>query len=343
MKHFYISPKTERSDITKYAEDFYKLILQERGYIFIDSAETIPTILSTIASRDHVHIELGIHQRKETEILFTMLKANYKSVSVTLHSPPLLKYPFHEFHNPILNYLSKVYDRYADNFKASLPYLKKIKSIYVLTKEGQETIQRIHGINHVYYLPHIVDLSEAVTSEHSTNNFISFDFIGRNKQIRYSLQLHQQLISRFPEIQFYVMGSSYNDENTFYNSLKENYKKNVQYLGVLPEDQLTAVFNQSSFAIILSENNRFYWPSGGSILESLKQGKILFTNKGNAVTSIVENEKNGYYLTGILKKDVERISSVIQNKPLKEKIKGHIHDYLLQNHSKEQVSKNFKD
>src|SRR5258705_13906309 len=97
MRRFYISSKSGISGISKYSRDFYELVLKERGYIFMDSAESITTILSTISSRDHIHIEIGIFQKKEIEILFTMLKANYKNVAITLHDAPLIKYPFYEF------------------------------------------------------------------------------------------------------------------------------------------------------------------------------------------------------------------------------------------------------
>ena len=96
MKNFYISSKEGISGICKYSRDFYELILKDKGYIFIDSKQSISTILSLVSSKDHVHIELDIFQKKEIEILFLMLKANYRHVSVTLHDAPLIKYPFYD-------------------------------------------------------------------------------------------------------------------------------------------------------------------------------------------------------------------------------------------------------
>src|SRR5688572_6928397 len=116
MRHFYLSSKNGISGICKYSRDFYELVLKDKGYTFVDSVNSISSILSTIASRDHVHIELGIFQKKEIEVLFLMLKANYRNISITLHDAPLLKYPFREFKNPVLNNLSKFYDLYASNF-----------------------------------------------------------------------------------------------------------------------------------------------------------------------------------------------------------------------------------
>ena len=95
MKYFYISSTDGNSGILKYSRDFYELILKERNYIFIDSKQSISTILSLVSSKDHVHLELDLFRKKEIEILFLMLKANYKHVSVTLHDAPLIKYPFY--------------------------------------------------------------------------------------------------------------------------------------------------------------------------------------------------------------------------------------------------------
>lgn len=129
MSNFYISSMTGLSGICKYSKDFYELVLKTKGYQFIDSGEDITTIMSAVSSRDFVHIEIGIFQKKEIEILLLMLKANYKNVSVTLHDAPLVKYPFHEFKDPLLNGFSKLYDRYINNFSAAIPLVKKIKSI----------------------------------------------------------------------------------------------------------------------------------------------------------------------------------------------------------------------
>jgi hypothetical protein len=155
MKKFYISSK--EGFIYKYSYDFYQLVLKEKGYIFMNSAESFATIFSTISSKDHVHIEIRIAQKKEIEILFLMLKANYKSVSVTLHDAPLIKYPFHDFRNSFLNRLSKFYDKYISGFKAATPYIKKVKSIYVLSQKGLEAVKRKYRVEHVYYLPYIMD------------------------------------------------------------------------------------------------------------------------------------------------------------------------------------------
>ncbi|MEO5562138.1 MAG: glycosyltransferase [Chitinophagaceae bacterium] len=342
MKHFYLSSTDGISGICKYSSDFYNLVLKEKGYVFIDSNNSIATILSAIGSRDHVHIELGIFQKKEIELLFLMLKANYKNVTVTLHDAPLLKYPFHEFKNPLLNKLSKCLDIYGNSSSIS-PYIKKIKSIYTLSKKGAELVKKKYRVDEVHYLPHIIDTAEIEKSSRINKNFIYFGFIGRNKGLEYSLQLHEQLLIKFPAIIFYVVGMPLGKEKTFYDYLKRRYKKNVEYAGYVPENQLGKIFEEATFALIPFKDYKFFTPFSGSILYSLKKGKIVLTNKVNAIPEIIENEKRGFFLSGSLKQDTAAITGIFDNTALQNKIKNEIYEYLLTNHSPTQVKKYFKE
>lgn len=341
MKNFYISSKHGNSGITKYSNDFYRLVLKDRNYEFIDSEESISSVLSAISSRDHTHIEISIFQKKEIEILFRMLNSGYKNVSVTLHDAPLIKYPFHEFENPLLNKISKFYDKYLNRLGAVTPYINKIESIYVLSRKGLNIVKAKYGVNHVYYLPHIIDLSEIQAGENNNQNFIYFGFIGRNKGIEYSLELHKKLLLLKPDIKFFVVGDAIGKEQTFYNYLKIKYTKNVFYLGYVPEEVLHKVFESATFALLPFKEYKFYTPVSGSILYSLKKGKVVLTNKVNAIAEIIENGKNGIYLTGNLKTDLNTLLKVINNKSLIDTIKAEAHQFLKINHSADAVNKLF--
>lgn len=343
MQKYYISSKAGLSGICKYSRDFYELVLKEKGYIFIDSNEDLTTIFTTISSKDHVHIEIGIFQKKEIEILITMLNASYKNVAVTLHDAPLLKYPFYEFNNPLLNKASKFYDIYINKFAVVTKYIKKIKSIYVLSKKGMDAVKLKYQVEHVYFLPHIIDTKEVIKSDLINNNFIYLGFIGRNKGIEYSLQLHQQLLTNFPESNFYVIGKALGKEKKFYDSLKEKYTTNVYYLGYVPEDELDEIFEKASFSLMPFKNYKFFSPFSGSILYNLKKGKIVFTNNVNSVAEVIENGRNGFYLSGKIKKDAETVSRIIQEKPLLEDVKNEVYKYLMLHHTAAVVRENLKD
>ena len=343
MNYFYISSTNGLSGICKYSLDFYDLILKDRGYIMMDSNQHLTTIMSAVSSRDHVHIEIGIFQNKEIEILFTMLNAGYGNVSVTLHDAPLVKYPFRQFDNPFLNRLSKFYDKYINRFNAVLPYLKKLKAIYVLSHKGVDVIKKMYRIDNVFFLPHIVDTSEVQKGEIKSNNFIYFGFIGKNKGIEYSLQLHQHLQIQRPEIKFYVVGKALGKESAFYKSLKAKYSKNVHYLGYVPENELNDVFGNATFAIHMFRDYRFFWPLSGSILYSLKKGKIVLTNNVNTIPEIIDDKRNGFYLSGNLKKDSEILNGFIENRTLLETVNNEVYSHLIQYHSAAAVTKNFNN
>jgi glycosyltransferase involved in cell wall biosynthesis len=342
-RKYYISAEKGESGITQYSRDFYQLVLKERDYIFIDSADSLPDILSKVASVDHVHIELGIFQEKELEILFTMLRANYKSVAVTLHDAPLVKYPFHRFKNRVLNNLSKLYDIYGNSAGAVIPYLKKLKAIYVLSKKGQEAVKKRYKINHVYYLPHVIDTQALEPAGEPNHNFLYFGFIGRNKGIEYALQLHQHLLSVKPDIHFYVAGTALGKEEAFLTYLKKKYQTNVNYLGYVPDDQLRDVFKKATYSLLLFRDYKFYWPISGSILQSMHKGKVLLTNNVNAVSEIIEESRNGFFLTGDLKKDAEKIIRLINEPYLLKQVQLEGYKYLIEHHSPDVVKMNLKD
>jgi glycosyltransferase involved in cell wall biosynthesis len=343
MNYFYISSISGLSGICKYSRDFYTLILRDKGYVFMDSKQDLTTIMSAVSSRDHVHIEIGIFQKKEIEILFMMLNAGYGNISITLHDAPLVKYPFHEFSNTFFNKVSKFYDKHVNRFGAVIPYLKKLKAVYALSHKGVDIIKKTYGIENVFFLPHIIDTAEIQRGEIRNSNFIYFGFIGRNKGIEYSLQLHQHLQNERPEINFYVVGKALGKERDFYTFLKSKYFKNVHYLGYVPENELNDIFNNATFAIHMFRDYRFFWPLSGSILYSLKKGKIVLTNKVNTIPEIIDDRKNGFYLSGNLKKDSLKLNEFINNRKLLETVNSEAYSHLIKNHSAEAVMKNFNN
>jgi glycosyltransferase involved in cell wall biosynthesis len=338
MKYFYISSKTGGSGICKYSADFYELVLKEKGYIFIDSSENLSNIFTKVSSRDQVHIEIGIFQKKEIEILFLMLKANYKNVSITLHDAPLLKYPLREFKNKFFNTLSKFYDQFISDFKNATPYIKKIKAIYVLSKKGLTATKKIYKTDNVFYLPHIINRKEIEKAAPLNKNFLYFGFIGKNKGIEYSLKLHEAIIDTHPDVQFYIIGTAIGNQIKYYNYLKETFIKNVHFLGYVQEQELLEVYKKASFAMILFKEYNFFYPVSGSILYSLKKGKIILTNQVNAITEIIADRKNGIYLTGNIKKDTALLEELYNDAPLQQHILQQAYTYLTQNHTSEKVA-----
>jgi glycosyltransferase involved in cell wall biosynthesis len=338
MKKYYISSITGQSGICKYAHDFYTLVLKEKGYLFIDSSDDLFWILTIISAADHVHIEIGIFQTKEVQILMAMLNAGYNNIDVTLHDAPLLKYPFHTFTNPLLNKLSKFYDIYINQFACSAPYLKKIKRIYVLSLKALVLMQSKYQLDNIHFLPHVVDTSEIISSKTDNNNFIYLGFIGRNKGIEYALQLHQQLLTIYPDSNFYVVGKALGKEQEFLHHLMKKYTVNVHFTGYVADEVLDEMFGQATFSLMPFKAYKFFMPFSGSILYNLKKGKIVFTCDTNAVSEIVSEGKTGFFLSGVIKEDVDTIAVVMRDKAMQHGVKKSVTGYLIHNHAASVVS-----
>lgn len=342
MNSFYVANLSGESGICKYAHDFYQWVLKPKGFHWISIDESIPEIMSKISSRDYVHLEIGIFQKKELQLLFTMLNANYRNVSVTLHDAPLVSYPFHQFQDDRLNLLSKIYDRYINRFQSAIPMVRKIKSIYVLSQRGLESIRMRYKIENVYYLPHVVDLTELETPPIENNNLIYFGFIGRNKGIEHALKMHQALLTQYPDLQFYVAGTALGKEMQFLQYLKKTYQKNVHYLGYVKEKDLQDVFSRSTFAIILFKDYQFYFPFSGSLLQALKKGKIVLTNPVNAIPELIRDRETGIFLSGDLQTDIRELKSLFHNPTLLKEIQQQAHHYLTEKHNPDMVAQHFR-
>jgi glycosyltransferase involved in cell wall biosynthesis len=339
MEHFYISSKNGISGICKYSRDFYELVLKEKGYTFIDSREDLSTIFTKVPSRANVHIEIGIFQQKEIEILFLMLKAKYQHVSITLHDAPLLKYPIKQFNNVLLNRASKFYDRFIVHFNNSLPYIRKLKAIYVLSMKGVEETKRKYKVDNVHYLPHVLDPKDIIQTGSFNRNFLYFGFIGQNKGIEYALKLHASVMQQYVDIQFYVIGTAIGKEIAYYNYLKKKYARNVHYLGYVQEADLQQYYDKADFALSLFRNYKFFYPTSGSVLYNLKKGMIVLATNVNTIDEVIVDGQNGIHLTGQLRHDTERIISLYDDTSLQAKIRKNAYAYLLEKHVPEKVGR----
>lgn len=343
MKYFYICSTQGYSGICKYAADFYELVLKRRGYILIDSNNDLSDIFTTISSIDHVHIEIGIFQKREIEILFLMLKAHYKNIAITMHDPPLLKYPFRKSNNALLNKMYKFYDRFLSRFDNSLPYITKIKTIYVLSLKGASIAKSIYKTDNIFYLPHVVNTTYANTAAPINKNFIYFGFIGKNKDIEYALQLHQKILITEPDVQFYIIGNSIGNEARYHAYLKKTYQRNVHFLGYVEEKDLSEIYNNASFALSLFKDYKYFYPISGSVLHNLKMFKIVLTTEVNSIPEIIKDKENGFYLNYDLQRDSKLVLDLYENHVLLRSVLKKQWEYLVINHSPETVQKYLRD
>lgn len=343
MNKYYISCFSGKSGIAHYSRDFYNLILKDKGYQHIDSSRPLSSILSMISSRDIVHIEIGIFLKREQEILFSMIRGNYKQLSVTLHDAPILKYPFREYKQGWLNKLSKIVDRVGGRNQEIRKYLEKLKSIYVLTHLGEQTLKHKFQLTNVRFLPHIINPDDLSLPESGSRHLSYFGFIGRNKGLEYALQLHQLLLKDYSDVHMNVIGMALGKETVYLEKLKLKFADNVKFRGYVSENEVAALFSESCCTILPFKNYRFFFPVSGSILYSLKKGNIVFTSKVNAVPEIISDGINGLFLTGKIQKDLDLLKSVVSDDSKRQRLVQNGLQYLQNNHFPAIVKKHYID
>jgi len=342
MKKYYISSLKGDTAISRYSRDFYELVLRDKGYIFMDIAESSIDILSVISSRDIIHMEIGV-QKKETELLLLMLKAKYKYVSVTLHDPPIIELPISEFKSRFLRTIARLYRRIRGSGSAEL-YIGRIRSIYVLSRKDVGAIEKRYGIENVFYLPYIIDQREIESTDEINSNFICFNPDGSKKEIAYCLELHRRLTEKDPSVNLFVTGISRPGSGSFVKTLTEKYGKNIHYAESRDENFFSEGGAKATFVFVLASRHADYRRLASSnVLHGLKKGKIVFTSSGTAMPEYIQDGKNGFYLSGSIKEDTDAIRRIISDPAILKQVRKETHTYLIEHHSADQVKKLFKD
>ena len=85
--------------------------------------------------------------------------------------------------------------------------------------------------------------------------------------------------------------------------------------------------------MILFEPYHFFYPASGSLLYNLAKGNIVFTTNVNATSELVTDGENGFFLGGVLHKDIAIVSAVFENKAFQEQVKQKSLERLREHHS----------
>jgi hypothetical protein len=333
MKQFYIASMDGNTALSKYSGDFYRLVLKDKGFIHIDSAETITTILSTISSRDTVFLELSSHLKKEVEILFRMLNANYRNVMVTLHDSPVVNLPFRSYKGTIQGRFLQAIDSFFNNFRPVLPYLRKLKAIFVLSKKTLVHIREKYKLQNVHYLPHIIDLSDIKPDMPDFSKVSLYVYAGNKQEYEYALDIFSKIVAQKPDTNLLIIKTPVFGRQSF---------KGMNLVDYTPEYGLSKITDDSSLNLVLNSDTRTYWPQNGRKLFSLKQGNILFSSKGNRKKN-TDAPFSCVQLNGILSDDLKEIIEVIDNYSLRVNQPEMMRSFLKNHHSAEIVNHYLQD
>ena len=343
MKRLYLASFEGLSGIARYSKDFYECVLQRAGYDHLDSSKPLEEIISAISSSDSVHIETGLNQRREAEVLCHLVRRGHPNVDVTVHDPPFAQFPRFAFGSPLLNKASKAFHFYLNNLGIDQDPLGRVRRILVLSERGKALLQARLGIGRrVFHIPLIVRQTEVLPCLESSRDLMFFGFIGKNKGLEYALQLHEALVADFPESMFYVAGTTLNEVGERHlEYLKGRFARNVSYLGFVPYDDLTAALQKAAVVLLPFQPYRFVCPTSASILRCLGMGKAVFTTDVNAVSELIRPGDNGFFLSLNFARDLQLIRSVLSNGELMRRVRQSAIDYVKKEHDPELVRRRF--
>lgn len=341
-RKFHVSSFSMHSGISRYACDFYDLVLSSRGYERIDVSSGETSGIELIRPYDTVHIEIGINQDAEIRFLYELIERRHQFIDLTLHDPPFIRWPHFGFKNALLNRLSKFVHLYLANFGFGQQEFHRIRRIFALTRKGHDIVRSRYGLSSVYYLPFVLRTGEIQDPLPLVPNLFFFGFIAENKGLEYALALHEVILIDFPACRFLVFGDSTNPTGTRYlGKLKHRYSRNVDYLGFVEESELAAAFQRASIALLPFEPYRSVVPASASILGAMKMGKVVFSRNVNAISEFVHDGKTGFFLSGKLPDDATMLSSVLSDSRRAHQVSLEAIRYLRMAHNPEVVAAAF--
>lgn len=308
ISKYYIYKTKTKSGITHYADDFYAVVLKERGFIQIDIEAVNNQWLGNLSRETVFHIELGNGQFAARDTLILLLKNGFFNVDVTVHDAPWITFPFYSSNCNFINQVSKAFDWYLSTFGVTGRCLKKCRHVYVLTQKGKSLLEKRHGLANVQYIPHIIN-PDKIWNEPliaGCNDIMFFGFIGANKGLEYALELHTEIRKHNPNVQMCVVGEAFNSKaQSYLNKLKVKYSEGVCYLGFVEADELEEIFLRVGHVFLPLLPYKYWCPCNGSILASLRRGRIVWTNPVNAIPEIINDNFNGRYFSGNLYNDAK--------------------------------------
>lgn len=136
-------------------------------------------------------------------------------------------------------------------------------------------------------------------------NIMFFGFVGRGKGLDYALRLHSLIARRFPTVEMHVVGSAVDASGRLYlERLKRCFKDKVHYHGYVPEARLDELFAEVAHVFLPFKEYRYICPASGSVINSMRRGRIVWTNPVNSVPELIEDGTNGIFFRKSLEENL---------------------------------------
>lgn len=342
MKKYYVCRNFNDScGISKYGSSFYNSILLTKKYeiIHLGRESNFANIVDSINNDDQIWFEIGLASILEVRLLKQIIKKGNKNIIITIHDSPFLEYPVVNSDSYFLNIFFKLMQIiFLRKPIANLfyNYLNKVKFIFTLNPKGKKLLEDRFAIKNVHSIKHILtDILEPSKKKYGIPQILYFGFIGKNKGLEYALELHD-LINKNREkpIMMKVIGKGIDQKSIDYlDILKEKFFKNVEYLGYVDDFDLGVLMKQDNVVFLPTKDYKFICPTSGSVLNSMKMLNVVFTTNVNSNGYIIKDEVNGFFLTGNLENDRNKVNKILDDAELREKIAENIYNDLVENYS----------
>jgi glycosyltransferase involved in cell wall biosynthesis len=170
---------------------------------------------------------------------------------------------------------------------------KKADKVIVDSHENRRDVISQYGIpeEKIATIPCGVSVSRFSPSKCESKTIIFVGRLHERKGIDKLLESFSKVVSKEPEAVLKIVGSGEFEARLKAMAKRLNLgKKNVQFLGFVPEKKLIEVYSKSSIFVLPS----YYEGFGIVLIEAMSAGLPLVSVRTGGATEVIEEGKNGY-------------------------------------------------
>ena len=193
---------------------------------------------------------------------------------------------------------------------------RKADRVIVVSDENRRDVISQYGIpaEKIDTIPNGVNVSRFQPSTCDSKTIIFVGRLHERKGIDKLLESFSEVVTKEPEAVLKIVGSG-EDEVRLKRMAKQLKlpKKNVQFLGFVPEKALPEVYSSSSIFVLPS----YYEGFGIVLIEAMSAGLPLVSVRTGGATEVIEDGKNGYLVD--YKNMAKALLKLIRDKKLRRK------------------------
>lgn len=341
MRSFYIGHFDGERQIQSYCRDFFGLVLNDLGFIPMELRQDAHVILSTVGSRDRVHLELAGGDVEGWELLLLMVKANYRNVSVTVHSPQWFPYGVRETTGGVKTIVNRLVAMLFGRYRGELGWLSRLKHIYVFSPAAAEVIRRRLPANAVSYLPVVVNPFRLHATVPGGGDIVCHVPSLSAGKLPHLLKVHSRLLERHPATNLYVVISAPTLAEVI-SGFSAGFRRNVHFLGSGEEEDRRKLFADCRFGIVLEDDPLNSGSCEEQLIGYFLTGKICFVRRSSRLKPLFTPGKQAFELTADVRADAAQFGRLLEDASASSAVTSEINAYLTKNHLPESILKSIR-